>query len=196
MEKECKFCKNVFKKSKTISLKEWENTRLYCSMSCKAKDRKPFRLGVAVSEGTRAKMSKSFKGRIPWNKGKQGLVVAWNKGKICPQLSGDKHWNWQGGISTIYHIVRNCFKYKEWRKSVFERDNYTCQECGCNESGFLNADHIIPFATILHRNNIKSENDAVDCFELWNLDNGRTLCVDCHKKTPTYSLKLICQMTQ
>ena len=31
--------------------------------------------------------------------------------------------------------------YDEWRKSVFERDSYTCQCCGDNWSGKLNAHH-------------------------------------------------------
>lgn len=28
--------------------------------------------------------------------------------------------------------------------------------------------------------------DAINCEELWSINNGRTLCIDCHKKTNTY----------
>lgn len=34
---------------------------------------------------------------IPWNKGLKGVMNAWNKGKKCPQWSGEKHSNWKGG---------------------------------------------------------------------------------------------------
>lgn len=33
---------------------------------------------------------------------------------------------WKGGRTSKNAIVRNSTKYKFWRKSVFERDNYTC----------------------------------------------------------------------
>lgn len=36
--------------------------------------------GMHHSEETRRKLSESHKGIVPWNKGKKGLQVAWNKG--------------------------------------------------------------------------------------------------------------------
>lgn len=70
--------------------------------------------------------------------------------------------------------VRNSKDYKNWRNEVFKRDNYTCVWCG-QIGGELNADHIKPFST--HQ-------------ELrLDLDNGRTLCVPCHTKTPTYKTR-------
>lgn len=60
---------------------------------------------------------------------------------------------------------------KAWRKSVFERDNYTCQIC--QERGKkLQADHIKPFKYFPELR--------------WILSNGRTLCEECHKKTDTW----------
>ena len=36
--------------------------------------------GKIISAETRRKLSESLKGQVPWNKGKKGLQVAWNKG--------------------------------------------------------------------------------------------------------------------
>jgi len=33
---------------------------------------------------------------------------------------------------------------------------------------------------------ILSKEEALSCDELWNINNGRTLCIGCHKKTDTY----------
>lgn len=64
-------------------------------------------------------------------------------------------------------------RYRTWRKAVFERDDYTCQGEGCgSRGGELNADHIKPFSTHPELR--------------FKVSNGRTLCVPCHKKTPTY----------
>ena len=58
-----------------------------------------------------------------------------------------------------------------WRKAVFERDNYTCQECGVRGVE-IQADNIKPFKYFPELR--------------WVLSNGRTLCVPCHRKTDTY----------
>ena len=71
--------------------------------------------------------------------------------------------------------------YKAWRTAVFERDNYTCRHCGKSKKDYprmtLQADHIKPQST---HPELK-----------FTLSNGRTLCVSCHKKTPTYGFKAL-----
>tara|TARA_Y100000310_G_C20518222_1_gene732294 strand:+ start:340 stop:819 length:480 start_codon:yes stop_codon:yes gene_type:complete len=111
--------------------------------------------------------------KIPWNTGTKGIVKAWNKGKPGPR--GEKAYNWRGGTSTIYQLIRGSKEYKEWRKKVYQRDNYTCQECN-TRGGVLNADHIKPFSLYPSLR--------------FKVDNGRTLCVSCHKKTDTFASKI------
>ena len=60
--------------------------------------------------------------------------------------------------------------YRDWRKAVFERDNFECIWCGSTEN--LNADHIKPFAYFPELR--------------FAIDNGRTLCKKCHRKTDTW----------
>jgi 5-methylcytosine-specific restriction endonuclease McrA len=84
---------------------------------------------------------------------------------------GEKNPHWRGGVTSINKIIRGSRKYSDWRKSVFQRDNYTCVFCGV-VGGYLEADHIKPFAYFVeHR---------------FDIDNGRTLCKPCHSKTDTY----------
>ena len=80
-------------------------------------------------------------------------------------------------------------EYKNWRISVFERDKYICQICG--RSGLiLNADHIQAFALILEEYGIDNVEKARICSKLWDITNGRTLCVPCHRKTRNYGIKV------
>lgn len=82
--------------------------------------------------------------------------------------------NWRGGITTENYRARRTDEYRAWRKAVFERDNYTCQICG-QKGGDLEADHIKQFA---YHPELRL-----------TLENGRTLCKECHKKTPSHSKK-------
>ena len=104
------------------------------------------------------------------NKGKS----TWNKGIPNYEMRGEKNSNWKGGVTPIYKKIRESFEYEEWRTKVFERDLYTCQFCG-QIGGYLNADHIKSFASYPDLR--------------FELSNGRTLCVPCHKKTFTYGFK-------
>lgn len=103
-------------------------------------------------------------------------------------ISGKNNPNWRGGISSLNSTIRRSEKYKKWRSEVFERDNYTC--IICKQIGRkLNCDHIKPFSIIVKESNIKTLQNAINCKELWNINNGRTLCIKCHTETNTYKTK-------
>ena len=82
---------------------------------------------------------------------------------------GDAHWNWKGGFTPINK--RNSQEYKKWRKDILERDYFTCQNCG-SKNKKLEVHHIKRFS--------KFEESRYD------VDNGITLCKDCHKETEKY----------
>lgn len=86
----------------------------------------------------------------------------------------EKNPNWQGGITPINEALRKTSEYKLWRLSVFKRDDYTCQIC-FKRGGKLHADHIKPFSLYPELR--------------LAIDNGRTLCVECHLKTDTHGGK-------
>lgn len=84
--------------------------------------------------------------------------------------------NWRGGKGTERHNLMKQFEYREWRKKVFTRDNYTCQICN-KQGGYLEADHIKEWCNYPELR--------------YDLDNGRTLCKPCHKKIDNYGVKAL-----
>jgi len=93
--------------------------------------------------------------------------------RTTPKPKGKDHWNWKGGVMKG-RKDRNLGIYKNWRRYVFERDNYTCQHCN-KRGGDLEADHIKPW---------------VDYPDLrYEVDNGRTLCLVCHRKRTSKQFK-------
>jgi len=113
--------------------------------------------------------------------------------KMSRAFSGKKNPNWKGGITPLELKIRHSFKYRQWRSDVFTRDDFTCQEC--NRRGIeLNAHHIESFALILELNDIKTFNQAVNCEELWNINNGITFCKKCHLKNSRNSVIVLEKM--
>lgn len=86
---------------------------------------------------------------------------------------GENSHKWKGGVTPINKAIRMSMEYKLWRIAVFERDNYTCIWCGFK--GTIHADHIKPFSQYPELR--------------FAIDNGRTLCVPCHKTTDTWGSK-------
>lgn len=93
--------------------------------------------------------------------------------KIKEANLGEKSHFWKGGLTEKNRLLRNSAKMQEWRKCVFERDNYKCVLCGIN--GYLEADHIKPFSKYPELR--------------FELSNGRTLCKPCHRSTETFGRK-------
>lgn len=159
-------------------------------------------MGRPCSEETKRKISEAHKKRgtrPPGTKGRHYVMSDEWKQKISDSLKGEKsYWYskklppeqakklksfkpgnipWNKGLGTLSsenEKARKTKQAKDWRKAVFERDDYTCQFCN-ERGGKLNADHIKRFA---------------DYPKLrFELANGRTLCEECHKTTDTYGWK-------
>lgn len=194
IKKKCKKCRKEF------SVKKSQDARgrgKFCSVECmKVKKLNCLDCGKILSDrdGKRCQMcyGSSLKGKTPWNKGKRGLQIAWNKGKVGSikankgsfkrgDFLGEKHPMWKGGITPLVRRIRNCFEYRQWRSDIFQRDDYTCQKCGLR-GVTLHADHHPRlFSEIFNEYKIKTFEQALECFEFWNMNNGRTLCAPCHE---------------
>jgi len=132
--------------------------------------------------------------QIEKRKGKPSgaLGKSWelNHIKKSPSIKGKNNPNWKGGKTKLSSKIRNSVEYKFWRKQIFERDNYTCQNCNRRskkgDKVIIEADHIYPFYKILDDFKITSIEESISCKELWDIGNGRTLCRECHKKTDSY----------
>ena len=128
------------------------------------------------------------------NKPSGTLGKTWKVDKIIkrPNNLGEKNHFWKGGKTKLSQQIRNSAEYSFWRKQIFERDNYTCQQCGRRtkkgDKVIIEADHIYPFSKILDDYDITSIEEAISCEKLWDIENGRTLCRDCHKKTETWGI--------
>ena len=138
--------------------------------------------GWRLSEEHKTELSKiaKEKGFGKWMSGKKLSEETKRKigisGKLSPlRQRGEKCWNWKGGVTPLYKEIRKSLGYRLWREAVFARDNYTCVRCG-QKGGSLHPDHIKPFC---------------DYPELrFAIDNGRTLCESCHRKTDTWGSRV------
>jgi 5-methylcytosine-specific restriction endonuclease McrA len=126
-------------------------------------------LGYKHSEETKLKMSLVKKGTSIKPHSEE------HKKRISFSLHGrnigERGSNWKGGKTNFGKILRDRFEYKEWRNKVYIRDNYTCQICN-KVGGKLHAHHIKSFAFYPDLR--------------YDINNGITLCLECHKKTDSY----------
>lgn len=112
-----------------------------------------------TSEETKRKISEKLKGRKKSDETRKRSSISARKGKDCNL--------WNGGTTLINKKIRASLEYVLWRKSVFERDNYTCQKTGI-KGGTLHPHHIKNFAEYPELR--------------FSIDNGITLNKESHKE--------------
>ena len=182
----CKFCQTNFEKRYAESKKEFSK-RKYCCRACADRAK----IGRITSEDTKAKLRLLAMGRknseaskekvrgansYRWKGGKPkciecGKTLASVYASKCIQCHkknaiGENHPHWKGGITPLKTKIRNSQEMTNWRISVFTRDDYTCLVCG-KRGCELQAHHIVPF--------------AVDESLRFDINNGQTLCKQCHR---------------
>lgn len=165
----------------------WNKEKHYnskpCSNETKLKISKANK-GKKHTVESRLHMSLAHIGNKSYWEGKKRTEETKNKisvTKISQKLTKEKSSNWQGGITAINELIRRTKKYNDWRESVYKRDNFTCKLCGKTKCG-LNAHHIEPYHKVLKKYKPETVTDAYEIYELWDLNNGITLCEKCHKK--------------
>lgn len=99
------------------------------------------------------------------------VSIKYSKAKGCSfceadSLRGENNPCWRGGTTSELQLARGSSEYPIWRKSVFERDNYTCQCCGDSSGANLNAHHLQNFSVYKELR--------------YDVNNGITLCENCH----------------
>jgi len=149
-------------------------------------------------------LSKAHKGQLPHNTGIKGYTNkgSFKKGHIVSEelrekLSGANCIFYKGGITSLHLAIRSLAESKKWREKIFQRDDYTCQDCNRRrKSGdrvVIHPHHKKEFAVILIE--FLKEYDQFSPYEdqhtllrlatkwkpFWDVDNGITLCKDCHK---------------
>ena len=147
----------------------------------KAKIKNPVRywLGKKRSEETIKKMSEAVKGKhySPKTEFKKGHIISKETRKKMSKAnksSGKSHYLWKGGVTPLNKKIRKSIEYRLWREAVFARDNWICQHCG-KRGKELHSHHIKSFAEYPELR--------------FAIDNGLTLCKECHRKIHSNNFK-------
>ena len=110
---------------------------------------------------TRRKIAVTLRGRKDFKKTRLKKKLSAHKGK--------DHWNWNANLSDQQRQDNkrrgNQIKLRDFRYSVFKKDNFICQSCGIY-GGKLRVHHI--------------QNFCWDIKNRYNVENGITLCEECH----------------
>lgn len=175
--KEC-YLQNISKihKGKTIFNKRQRTHITLDKMVCKCGNKKDVKAKTCISCHKLNIKRKEKNCSICNNKFIPKVKINKFCSRYCFQIfkknnsTGCNNPNWKGGIGSANQIERRSKEFKDWRLSVFARDKYTCLDCG-KIGGTLHAHHILPFAKYKELR--------------FELTNGKTLCINCHKNYHT-----------
>lgn len=129
--------------------------------------------GTKRTDETRAKMSESMR-----------AFCAENPDRVAERglkTRGGNHYLWQGGVNVLNKKIRHLNENRKWMDAVKKRDGFRCVDCGSSDN--IESHHIKELSDLVRDNGITSTDEALRCAELWDIENGRTLCRGCHYKT-------------
>jgi len=174
--KQCGFQKGHKMYANFLGKPHSEKTKLKMRLAKIGKKRKPF------TKEHKKNISKALKGNIKLtSKRARGKDTKnWKGGKLkCRDCGKEIGYVNKSGYcqscklihypvkSKEYHLIRSSLDFREWRESIFTRDDYTCQRC--SQIGYtLHPHHIQNF----------SQYSALR----FEIDNGITLCESCHRE--------------
>ena len=102
------------------------------------------------------------------------------------EMKGVNNHKWKGGITPDIMKIRSSPESIQWKRNILVRDNFTCRECGQKDIK-LHAHHIKKFSVII--DDIRQKYPLFPIVDisktypdLWNIKNGITLCIKCHKR--------------
>jgi 5-methylcytosine-specific restriction endonuclease McrA len=93
------------------------------------------------------------------------------RARMSARFSGAGSNFWRGGTTAENKRLRQTQAFREWRRAVFTRDDYTCQSCGLI-GGTLHPHHLQAFAQHPELR--------------FDVANGQTLCEICHRQTGNF----------
>jgi len=197
--KPCLMCGKDFAKKSSHSQKAWEERTRFCSRPCAdeykrgkkiewlkkhqfkrgevvwnkglTKEEAPGLMKISLERRGDNNVMRRPEARKKSSESHKGFKATQeHKDNIAKGIK--KYWDRVGrkGYTRDYNSVR----HKAWRKTIFERDDYTCQECG-ERGGKIVAHHIKGWTQYPeHR---------------YDIENGIILCERCHKLTDNYGNK-------
>lgn len=181
-EKEKKCCKcKVWKPKEKFNTdnSRWDKLTSKCHDCIRVKEKKCWKGRVSTFKGKhhtkenkrKASERMKAKGAKSPMEGKNHTLESRKKMSETKRINtkrGKYSHSYKHGQSVEIRGIRFSSEYKRWRYDVFSRDNFTCQDCGDNKGGNLNAHHKKPF----------SEYPELR----FDIDNGITLCEIYHDK--------------
>ena len=82
---------------------------------------------------------------------------------------------------SFVQMVRHTARYRDWRDQVLEAKGRACVLCGSNDQ--VQVDHIVPLGKLLK--GVETFHDALSRPCVFDVDNGRPICIHCHIECPT-----------
>lgn len=156
--------KEIFKNEGCELLSEYKNAHTKVDFICSCGNKSSITLanfcrGKRCKKCASKKISDAVKGEKNGMYGKTGkLNPNYNPNRVIPEILRVNN------VSLKEYIASK----KIWRESIFKRDHFTCKACGKSKGVKYNAHHLY------------SKNKYPKL--VFDLDNGVTLCVPCHKK--------------